>query len=227
MKKTLIFYTMNEIQGVKAIFDKIPISLFDQFFTIDYNSIDGTIEFLKKRDVRVIQQKKPGRANALKEGLEYATGDIIVNLSSDGNEDPIDIPKILKKFEEGFEMVTASRFMKGSKVDISDDALRIRKIGNILCAVMVNMFWGSKITDTTNGLRGFTRNCLEVTKLDTYAYAENFQLSIRTAKLGLKITEIPTIEHPRIGGIKKAVTFGLIFDMIKVLIKEIWIGKNF
>ena len=117
---------MNEIDGIKAIFYKIPIHLFDQFFVMDNHSDDGTVKFLEERDVKVIQQKKSGRTNALIEAVEYAIGDIIVNLSSDGNEKPEEIPKILEKFEEGYEMVTASRFLPESKVDVEDDKLRIR-----------------------------------------------------------------------------------------------------
>ena len=109
---------MNELQGVSSIFEKIPIHLFDEFFTIDNHSTDGTIEFLEEKKVKVIQQKKPGRTNALKEAIEYASGEIIVNLSSDGNENPEDIPKILEKLDEGFDMVVASRFLPDSKVDV-------------------------------------------------------------------------------------------------------------
>ena len=65
MKKTLVMYTMNEIEGVKGIFEKIPIDLFDQFIVMDNHSNDGTIEFLEEHDVNVIQQKNPGRTNAL------------------------------------------------------------------------------------------------------------------------------------------------------------------
>ena len=141
MKKTLVMYTMNEIEGVKGIFEKIPIDLFDQFIVMDNHSNDGTVEFLEEHDVNVIQQKNPGRTNALIEAIEHASGDIIVNLSSDGNENPEDIPKILKKFEEGYEMVTASRFLPESKVDVEDDKLRIRVFGNKICAMLVNLCW--------------------------------------------------------------------------------------
>ena len=48
MKKTLVMYTMNEIEGVKALLEKIPTHLFDQFFVMDNHSNDGTIEFLEK-----------------------------------------------------------------------------------------------------------------------------------------------------------------------------------
>ena len=227
LKKTLVMYTMNEVEGVKAIFDQIPIHLFNQFFVMDNHSNDGTVEFLEKHDTKVIQQKKPGRTNALIEAIEHATGDIIVNLSSDGNENPKDIPKILNKFEEGYEMVAASRFLPDSKVDVEDDRLRIRVFGNKLCAFLVNVCWGTNVTDTTNALRGFTKSCYKRAKLNTFGYTENFQLTIRCAKLKMKITEVPTEELPRIGGTVKANTRGVMIDMIKVFLNELKIGKNF
>lgn len=227
MKKTLVMYTMNEIEGVKGIFEKIPIDLFDQFIVMDNHSNDGTVEFLEEHDVNVIQQKNPGRTNALIEAIEHASGDIIVNLSSDGNEDPEDIPKILKKFEEGYEMVTASRFLPESKVDVEDDKLRIRVFGNKICAMLVNLCWGTNVTDTTNALRGFTKSCYKRAKLNTFGYTENFQLTIRCGKLKIKTTEIPTQELPRIGGVVKADTKGVMTDMIKVFLHELKIGNNF
>ena len=227
MKKTLVMYTMNEIEGVKGIFEKIPIDLFDQFIVMDNHSNDGTVEFLEEHDVNVIQQKNPGRTNALIEAIEHASGDIIVNLSSDGNENPEDIPKILKKFEEGYEMVTASRFLPESKVDVEDDKLRIRVFGNKICAMLVNLCWGTNVTDTTNALRGFTKSCYKRAKLNTFGYTENFQLTIRCGKLKIKTTEIPTQELPRIGGVVEADTKGVMTDMIKVFLHELKIGNNF
>jgi len=227
MKKTLVMYTMNEIEGVKGIFEKIPIDLFDQFIVMDNHSNDGTVEFLEEHDVNVIQQKNPGRTNALIEAIEHASGDIIVNLSSDGNENPEDIPKILEKFEEGYEMVTASRFLPESKVDVEDDKLRIRVFGNKICAILVNLCWGTNVTDTTNALRGFTKSCYKRAKLNTFGYTENFQLTIRCGKLKIKTAEIPTQELPRIGGVVKADTKGVMIDMIKVFLHELKIGNNF
>ena len=106
-------------------------------------------------------------------------------------------------------MVTASRFLPESKVDIEDDKLRIRLCGNKLCAFLVNVCWGTNVTDTTNGLRGITKSCYKATKLNTFSNTENFQLTIRCAKLKLKIAEVPTEESPRIGGLRKVNTMGL------------------
>ena len=227
LKKTLVLYTMNEIQGIKSMFDKIPINIFDQFFVMDNHSDDGTVEFLEENNVKVIQQKKPGRTNALIEAAEYAVGDIIVNLSSDGNEKPEDIPKLLEKFDEGYEMVVASRFLPDSKVDVGDDKLRIRVFGNKLCTYLVNACWGANVTDTTNGLRGITKSCYKKTKLNTFSNTENFQLTIRCAKLKMKVAEIPTEELPRIGGVVKSNTTGVMINMIKAFLNELKIGKKF
>ena len=227
LKKTLVLYTMNEIQGIKSMFDKIPINIFDQFFVMDNHSDDGTVEFLEEHNVRVIQQKKPGRTNALIEAVGLAIGDIIINLSSDGNEKPEDIPKLLEKFDEGYEMVVASRFLPDSKVDVGDDKLRIRVFGNKLCTYLVNTCWGANVTDTTNGLRGITKSCYKKTKLDTFSNTENFQLTIRCAKLKMKVAEIPTEELPRIGGVVKSNTTGVMINMIKAFLNELKIGKNF
>ena len=227
LKKTLVLYTMNEIQGIKSMFDKIPINIFDQFFVMDNHSDDGTVEFLEERGVRVIQQKKPGRTNALIEAVGHAIGDIIINLSSDGNEKPEDIPKLLEKFDEGYEMVVASRFLPDSKVDVGDDKLRIRVFRNKLCTYLVNACWGANVTDTTNGLRGITKSCYRRIKLNTFSNTENFQLTIRCAKLKIKIAEVPTEELPRIGGVVKANTNGVMIAMIRAFLNELKIGKNF
>ena len=53
-------------------------------------------------------------------------------------------------------MVTASRFLPESKVDVEDDKLRIREFGNKICAMLVNLCWGTNVPATTNALRGFT-----------------------------------------------------------------------
>lgn len=129
--------------------------------------------------------------------------------------------------EEGYDMVTASRFLPESKVDVEDDKFRIRVFGNKLAAALVNLCWGTNITDTTNALRGFTKSYYKKAKLDTFGYTENFQLSIRCGKLKAKIAEVPTEELPRIGGVVRAKTIPVMIDMIKVFLNELKMGNNF
>ena len=88
MTNSLIIFTRNEIEGIRAIFPRIPLGVFDEVITMDGHSTDGTVEFLEKNGIRVIEQEKLGRGNATIEGVQHTTGDNVVLLSADGSETP-------------------------------------------------------------------------------------------------------------------------------------------
>ena len=134
MKTSLIIFARNELEGLKTIFPKIPFDILDEVAAIDANSTDGTIEYLQSRRIRVISQQSLGRGNAMIEGVSKTTGDHVVFLSSDGNEDPTLVEK-LKDNE------VASRLMKGGHSDDSDDPLLIRRLGNRFFTLLVNVIW--------------------------------------------------------------------------------------
>ena len=154
LKNSLIIFTRNEIEGIKGIFPRIPLAVFDEVITVDGHSTDGTVEYLEQHGIKVIQQKKLGRGNATIEGVTHTSGQNLVLLSADGNEAPEDIPKLLGKLGE-YDIVVGSRFMKGAKSDDSDDRFRIRKFGNLFFTFLTNLIWHSGVTDATNGLRAF------------------------------------------------------------------------
>ncbi|HMK82978.1 MAG TPA: glycosyltransferase family 2 protein [Candidatus Bathyarchaeia archaeon] len=148
MRTSLIIFTRNEIDGIKGIFPRIPIATVDETIAIDGHSTDGTIEYLRSKEIEVIPQTKMGRGNAAIEGVQHTTGDILIFLSSDGNENPDDIPKLIEKLQNA-DVAVASRFMKGGQSDDSDDPLRIRRFGNRLVTFLVNIFWRAGVTDST------------------------------------------------------------------------------
>jgi len=224
IKKTLLILTFNEINGSKALYDKIPFNLFNEIFVIDGNSSDGTIDFWKDKGHNVIIQKIPGRGAAFVEGVEITTGDHILFFSPDGNEDPGDIPKLLDTLEGDCDLVIASRFMKGSK---SDDATWFRRFGNNMFTFLVNLFFRAKVRDAVNGFRAIKREKFEKLNLPPSKFEIEFQMTARAGKLKYTIIEIPTHEKDRIGGYSKAGSFSVGFSYIKVLLREIFIGKKF
>ncbi|MBI5229339.1 glycosyltransferase family 2 protein [Candidatus Micrarchaeota archaeon] len=224
MKTSLILLTWNEIEGCRAVVDKIPRNSVDEILVVDAGSTDGTTAFFKKRKIPVVIQKRKGRGDAFKEGLKNSTGDVLVFFSPDGNENPADIPKLVEGIKKGNDLVIASRFMKGSK---SEDAGFVRGFGNNMFTFFVNLLFGAHVRDAVNGFRAIRRDKLERLNLSFKKFEIELEMTIRAAKLGYKIKEIPTFEAERIGGESKAKTLSTGWLYVKTILKELLLGKGF
>ncbi len=229
MKKTLVLLTLNEIDGLKALFDKIPLNSADEVVAVDAGSTDGTREFFKGKGIRIIDQKTLGRGEAFRVALRNTTGDVLLYFSPDGNEDPNDIPILFKKIEEGYDLVIASRFMKGARNEEDDQVFRWRAWVNRAFTYMANLLWNTReyVHDCINGFRVIRREVLEEINTDEVDFPIEYQMTIRCMKLKKKIAEIPTYEGNRIGGEVKAKSFPVGWGHIKVFLKELINGYGF
>ena len=229
MKISLVFLTLNEIEGLKILFDKVPINDVDEVLAIDGGSNDGTLEFFREKDTLVFVQGVKGRGEAFKLAFEKAKGDALIFFSPDGNEDPSDILKFKPLLEEGNDMVIATRMVKSAHNEEDDQLLKFRKWANNIFNMIANVTWNKKIfiTDTINGYRAIRRSTWENLALDNTGYAIEYQSSIRAFKKGITIAEFPTWEGKRIdvnrSGSPSIIT-GLVF--IKTYISEMIIGNN-
>ncbi len=226
-KATLVVLTKNEINGVNALFDKIPIESFEDVFAIDGQSKDGTKEFMEKRWLKVYTQEKLGRAEAFRMAIDLAKQEHIVFFSPDGNEDPKDIIPLVSLLGEDCDMAVGSRFMKGGRSDDDDVPLPIRGFGNKGFTLIANVLWRGKLTDSINGFRAIKRSIYMDLKPDSEGFGIEYQLSIRALKRGYKIKEIPTYEGDRIGGQSTARTIPTGLYFVKLLLREIWIRNKF
>lgn len=227
VQTTLVILTRNEINGLKAMLRKIPFEEVDEFFAVDLNSTDGTLEFFAKHQIPVVNQKKPGRAEAFKLGVKSAKGKYIVFFSPDGNENPADIPRLINLLREGADLAIASRFLKNSRNEEDGQVLKFRAWANQGFTLLVRLFWGGQVTDSINGYRAIRKDTFGKLKIDARGFAVEFQMTIRALKKGFNIAELPTIEGDRIGGqsTSSAIPTGLRF--LGYLIREILIGKSF
>jgi len=229
MKSSLIILTLNEIEGVRSLFDRIPFDAVDECFVVDGGSIDGTIEFFREKGIRVIPQDVKGRGEAFQIAIKKAEGDHLVFFSPDGNEDPGDIPRLLELLTSGYDLAIASRFLPNSQNEEDDLRLPWRAWANRAFTYIANIIWntnGSYITDTINGYRAIKREAFNRLNIDAPGFVIEYQMSIRAMKLGLKVVEIPTIEGQRIGGesTAKSIPTGLLF--LRFLLKEIKNGRK-
>ena len=227
MKSSLIILTYNEIEGIKALFERIPFKEVDEAFIIDGGSTDGTIEFFEKRGIRVIRQKIRGRGEAFRVGMREARGDYLIFFSPDGNETPGDIMLLMNLIEEGYDMAIASRFMIGGRRDDSEHLIPYRGFGNRIFTLFANVIFGGNYTDTINGFRAIRKDKLERLHIDAQGFGIEYQISIRAMKLKYKVAEFPTYEGDRIGGKSSCGTAQSGFYVLYLLIREIFKGKSF
>jgi glycosyltransferase involved in cell wall biosynthesis len=221
---TLVILTLNEIEGLRHIFPKIPLHAVDEVLAVDGGSTDGTLEFFAEHGVRTLRQEIRGRGEAFRLAVREAAHDALVFFSPDGNEDPADIPVLVEGLARGHDMVIASRFMPGGQ---SEDDLKwsfaSRRWGNLAFTRLANILWPgrARISDTINGFRAITRSAFQRLSPDAEGYAIEFQMSIRALQLGLKVLEVPTIESPRFGrGVSKLNAIPVGFQFLFLMLRE-------
>ena len=207
MKTTLLVYTLNEIDGMKQIMPRIKKEWVSELIVVDGGSTDGTLEYAKEHGYNVYVQKKKGLRHAYIEGLPLVNSDFVLTFSPDGNSIPEAIPDLIKKINEGYDMVVASRYLDHAK---SHDDDIITGFGNWFLTNIMNIFHKGTFTDALVMLRIYKKSLLYELKMDTeesynvekwYLTTIGIEplLSIRCAKFGKTYTEIPVDEPKRIG----------------------------
>ncbi|MBA2552775.1 MAG: glycosyltransferase family 2 protein, partial [Geodermatophilaceae bacterium] len=205
---SVVLPTKNEALNLPSVLPHLP-SCVIELVLVDGHSTDGTIEVAQslRPDVRVVTQTRKGKGNALACGFAVATGDIVVMLDADGSADPDEIDRFVAALVAGADFAKGSRFTVGGG---SSDITRIRRLGNKALNQLVNSLCGTRYTDLCYGYNAFWRACLPALDLlpgiphADMMWGDGFEvetlINIRIAKAGLRVSEVPSFERPRIHG---------------------------
>ena len=218
MKTTLFVPTLNEIEGMKTIMPRVKKQWVDEILVLDGGSTDGTVEYAKSKGYRIVMQKSKGITNAYREALKVAKGDYIIAFSPDGNSVPEVIPKLVRKIKEGYDMVIASRYKGNAK---SDDDDPVTAFGNFLFTKIINIAFGGNYTDTLVMFRAFKKDIVQKIPIGIPRAGLEPILSIRCAKLKLKVTEISASEPKRIGSARKMNPLLNGLDILRLIFSEL------
>lgn len=230
MKTSLVFITKNEEQGLLSVLPLIDLSLFDQVYAIDGNSKDRTREVFADYGIPVIKQSIPGLGAATLEARKYCQTNAMIFFHPDGNEDYKDLPKFIDYLRLDYELVIASRMIKGSYNEEDEKLLKLRKWANLGFALIANTLFGSRkcrVTDVVQGFRAISCQAFDRLYLDQTNCTIDYQMVIRALKLRLKIFEFPTTEGRRIAGATNFASIPTGIAEVKMLLREIWLGKSF
>lgn len=201
MDFSIVVPVYNEELNLPLVFDAIhqaidpyhPDSGWEMIF-VDDGSKDRSMEVLlelyqKDPDhVRVVQLRRNfGQTAAIAAGIDHASGDVIVMLDADMQNDPVDIPMMLDKIKEGYDVVSGWRKNR-------QDAFLNRTLPSRLANGLISSVTGVHLHDYGCTLKAYRREV--ITGFRLYGEMHRF-IPVYANRFGAKIIEVPVHHHPR------------------------------
>lgn len=196
---TLLLPVLNEMECVDKILHTLDLNLFDEVLIIDGGSTDGTWQYFMERGFPVVTQLRPGLGYALLDIIPMLNTDYVVEFSLDGNCISEDLPKLVKKIHEGYDLVKMSRYLPPAT---SQDDTIVTAFGNWMFSKAIRFLGKFPVTDALNIYQGFRRSLLdypEFSKFDTGLTFDPMIVAVANYR-GVKMIELPSSEPARVGG---------------------------
>src|SRR5262245_8181836 len=197
---SVILPVFNEAHNLKellpALFGSLEgLGLPYEVLVVDDGSTDQTAEIvqqLARPQLRLIQlRRNAGQTAALMAGIRFSRGDILISMDGDFQNDPADIPRLLAKLNEGYDLVSGWRQRR------KDAAIR-RKLPSSLANRLISAVSGIHLHDYGCTLKAYRRQALQGVQL--YGEMHRF-IPIYAYWNGERVTEIPVTHHARRPGI--------------------------
>ena len=220
MKISIVIPAYNEEENIQYLYDELnnvfgPLDSEHEFLFIDDGSSDSTLDVL-----HMIQEQDPhvkiicfrrnfGQTAAMSAGFDFASGDVIITMDADLQNDPRDIPRMIEKINEGYDVVTGWRFDR-------KDAFLNRRLPSIIANKIISWTTQVSLHDYGCTLKAFRREVIKNIKL--YGEMHRFIPAIASG-MGISFTEIKVNHRPRKFGTSKygiSRTIRVVLDLITV-----------
>jgi glycosyltransferase involved in cell wall biosynthesis len=219
-KVSIVIPILNEVnnleflgQGLRQLLDNLDQLC--EVILVDDGSTDGSVELLRSIHAddfrfRIIYLRRNfGQSAAFSAGFDFSQGDIIVTMDGDLQNDPADIPLLLLKLDEGYDIVSGWRVNR-------HDRFLTRKLPSIIANWLISRVTGVKLHDYGCSLKAYRREVLELTKL--YGEMHRF-IPALASWIGVKVAEVPVNHFPRRHGKSKyglSRTIRVLLDLLTV-----------
>ena len=217
---SVILPVFNEVANIEAVYSELALAIEQipgnkQIIFVDDGSSDGTSDLLTKiaeRDNQVVVitfRRNFGQTAAMAAGFDYSKGDIVVTMDADLQNDPNDIPSLIEKMEEGYDLVAGWRFDR-------KDGFVLRRLPSMLANRLISWTTDVKLHDYGCTLKAFRKEVIK--SIDLYGEMHRFIPAI-ASWMGIRLTELKVNHRPRIAGSSKygiSRTVRVVLDLITV-----------
>jgi glycosyltransferase involved in cell wall biosynthesis len=219
-KLSVVIPVFNEEENIEVLFQTLNETLAElghpyEIIFVDDGSKDNSfikLSNLAKTDdkIKVIRfVKNFGQTAALSAGIDYATGDVIIPMDADLQNDPRDIKRLLDKLAEGYDVVSGWRKNR-------QDNLLTRLIPSWAANQLISMISGVKLHDYGCSLKAYRRQVIKEVRL--YGEMHRF-VPIYATWVGARVAEIPVRHYARRFGESKyglSRAFKVILDLLTI-----------
>jgi glycosyltransferase involved in cell wall biosynthesis len=200
MKVSLCLIVWNELQGCQTDVPRLPRGEFDEIYAVDGGSTDGTVEYLQSQGIPVHKQPKKGLNAAYVHANDLSTCDAVVVYFPKSTIPPEDLSRFRPLFDQGNELIVASRQIAGSVNEEDGSLWRPRKWLVFWLGLAASVLWrreGYWIRDVLHGVKGWTRSAFARMKVLDHGLSIDIEMVVRAYKLRIKRAEFPTTETAR------------------------------
>jgi len=203
MKLSVIIPVFNEKATIEEIIKKVKkVPVEKEIIVVDDGSTDGTSNILKKvaeekktnNEIKIIlKEKNEGKGSAIREGLKYANGDVVVIQDADLEYEPSDWIKMLKVMDEKkADVVYGSRVLgRGKKSSF------VFYLGGRTLSIITNFLYRAEITDEPTCYKMFRTETIKNLSLKCKGFEFCPEVTAKIRKKGIKIYEVPIHYNPR------------------------------
>jgi len=203
---SIVVPCFNEAESIPTLLERLDASVKElasaggaEIIIVDDGSRDASPQLLREATrgrphLRVIRfARNFGQTAAMSAGFDASQGDVVVPLDADLQNDPADIPKLLAKIDEGYDVVS------GWRKERKDDMFA-RRIPSQLANSLISWWSGVKLHDYGCTLKAYRKSVLAGVHL--YGEMHRF-IPIYAVQQGARVTEIEVAHHPRVHGTTK------------------------
>ena len=218
---TLIVPVFNEVENLRPLVEEIVAALDDKPWTyevlfVDDGSTDDGYELMRALGQEYSQvgairfRRNFGQTAAFAAGFDHARGQVIVTMDADRQNDPADVPALVEKLDESYDMVNGWRVNR-------QDKFLLRKVPSYVANRLIARSTGVKLHDRGCSLRAYRVEV--VRELRLYGEMHRFIPELASAA-GFRMTEVPVNHRARTAGASKygiSRTFRVILDLLTIM----------